>query len=129
MVFDKDTVKHLLGCLYEANAKRVRMHQQQKMHERMEKMFGEPASFTFDEPPTKIHKIVGGEKQVEGWDTKRTMSGAIMIKEKHDAWGKVNESFDNVSEGTVMVDGVAYMANYDLPEPVDLNATKLQNKY
>ena len=92
-------------------------------------MFGEPASFTFDEPPTKKRKIVGGEKQVEGSDAKRTVSGAIMIKEQHDAWGKVNESFDNVSEGTVMVDGVAYTANYGLPEPVDLNETKLQNRY
>ena len=89
--------------------------------ETIKRTFGQDIGSFFDDvPPAKKVKTGGDKEQGDRVDVERTLDGAIKIKEERDSWGRVKESFDEVSEGTTVISNVAYYSSYDLPEPVDL---------
>ena len=94
--------------------------------ETIKRTFGQDiGSFSDVVPPAKKVKTDGGDKdEGDGVDVERTLDGAIKIKEERDSWGRVKESFDELSECTTVISNVAYYSSYDLPEPVDLHRVR-----
>ena len=131
MVFDVHIARYLLvrmnhastRCKKEQQERKRRLEETKRIHLSMQQK--EYASF-YDEPPKKKLKSSKKRNEEETQVEDRTLSGAIKVKEEQveDSWGKINDFFDDKSEGLVIIDGVTYQSKYDIPEPVDLKKYK-----